>query len=685
MLEGCTPASSCTYDAGAVRVLNNAATSVTVNSVAVHIDTCTYTGWPSVTLAPGQSLIVTQLASGVGNGCTGPTPTYMDSSDIGPGGSSYAFNCTPDGITPTVDVTMNNTTITYTDSGQVLNTGGFDSAACPQPANESIPWTSIGSQKGAIQQVQHIIVLVQENRSADNYLGQLNAYGQPAYEAQPNNASNPNPQPGSTETIAAFHQTNVCESSDLNHSWNGAHVEWGGSFPGTGTMDGFTRANSNQAPPDGQDPIPVDPNDLNGRRAMGYYNENELPYYYKLYDTFATSDRYFSPVLSGTYPNRFYLLAGTSFGHIHNDFPSPPTGVYTLPNTDPPQPVDTIFDRLGNATPPISWKYYYGGPVPVLGTPGTIANSFQYVRQHPNNVAVIDQFYKDLANNSLPAVSFIDPTFTDLNNPPSTATDEHPPANVQIGQRYTYQVINAIEQNKNVWPNTVVFLTYDEAGGYYDHVPPPRAQAPDGISPLYNSNPNKPKDDVAYPLPFSTYGFRVPIAVVSPFAKAHYVSHVVHDHTSILAFIEARYGLKPLTARDAVADPMLEFFNFTQPPFLNPPPIPAPAITAVGCPQPLAQLSITNPGVFIGLPDGKVGNPYTSSGLASNVLAATGGIKPYSWSIANGALPPGLSLDAYTGAITGTPTMAGAFSFTASVTDATNQTATKATKITVKP
>jgi hypothetical protein len=144
--EGCQPISSCTYDSGAVRVINNTGASVTINSVAVHVDTCTYTGWPSATLSPGDQLIVTQLVSGASlptDGCTGPTPTHMDTSDIGPAGSPYSNNCTRDGIIPSVDVTVNGTTMTYIDTGQVLNTGGFDLGECPHDTDEATPWTQI--------------------------------------------------------------------------------------------------------------------------------------------------------------------------------------------------------------------------------------------------------------------------------------------------------------------------------------------------------------------------------------------------------------------------------------------------------------------------------------------------------------------------------------------------------------
>jgi Bacterial Ig-like domain (group 1) len=137
--EGCAP-SACNYDAGAVRVVNNSGSTVIVNAINVHLDTCTYGGWPSASLAPGADLIVTELPAGTRVGC--PGPVQMDTSDVGPGGSNYSLVCTPDGLVPTVDVTIGGQTTTYNDSGQVLNTGGIDGACGGK--NESIQWTVIG-------------------------------------------------------------------------------------------------------------------------------------------------------------------------------------------------------------------------------------------------------------------------------------------------------------------------------------------------------------------------------------------------------------------------------------------------------------------------------------------------------------------------------------------------------------
>lgn len=407
-----------------------------------------------------------------------------------------------------------------------------------------LPGQTAGAVSTGIDKIQHIVVLMQENRSADDYFGPLSKEGQPAYEPEPTTG---NPNPLGSGTIAPFHKPNLCESADLDHSWNGTHKEWD-----NGAMDGFTAANDISS----SDPSAADPT---GSRAMGYYDQKDLPFYYSLYNTFATGDRYFASVLSQTYPNRFYLLAGTSFGHIRNDLP-PPGGF----------PVKTIFDLLGAAK--VTWKIYYAQ--------FPFGDFFSYVQKHPGHLAPISQYYSDAAAGTLPAVSFVDPIFI---GPPNTESDEHPPANIQVGQAFTHNVINSLEQSRN-WKTSALFLTYDEHGGFYDHVPPPPAVPPDAIPPML-----QPGD---VPGAFDRYGIRVPIVVVSPYSKPHFVSHVVHDHTSILKFIETRYGLPSLTARDAAADPMLEMFDFATPTFHNPPLFAAPSVTPCDTTPPTTKVTI---------------------------------------------------------------------------------------------
>src|SRR5207253_8247873 len=144
-------------------------------------------------------------------------------------------------------------------------------------------------------------------------------------------------------------------------------------------------------------------------------------------------------------------------------------------------------------------------------------------------------------------------------------TDEHPCSNIQVGEAWVAQVTDALFKSPD-WGSSALFYTYDENGGFYDHLPPPPAVVPDDIPPMLEQGDT--------PGAFDRYGFRVPVVVVSPYSKAHFVSHRVNDHTSILRFIEVRFGLPALTRRDAAANPMLEFFDFSHPSFATPPTLP---------------------------------------------------------------------------------------------------------------
>jgi phospholipase C len=402
---------------------------------------------------------------------------------------------------------------------------------CDRPASHGFAFSGAGGQSTLTFSVpnpnglpiNHIVVLMQENHSADDYFSQLGTEGQPAYEPEPN-TGNPNPMNPTGPPILPFHKTSYCEVADLDHSWNGTHAEIDG-----GAMDGFTAAN-------------VVPQDPTGSRAMGYYDQNDLPFYYGLYNTFATADRYFASVPTQTYPNRLYLLAGTSFGHIRNDAAS-------LPGR-------SIFNLLDEKS--VTWRIY--------GSQGAYAGLFfSYVQAEANtHIFPVSQYFTDLADGELPDVAFVDPNLFG-----TVGNDEHPPADVQVGQKFVADIVNGLMGSPE-WSSSALFLTYDEHGGYYDHVAPPAAPVPDDIPPML-----QPGDT---PGAFDQYGPRVPAVVVSPYAKPHFVSHVVHDHTSILRFIEYRYGLPALTNRDANADPMLEMFDFSSPQLADPPTLPAATI-----------------------------------------------------------------------------------------------------------
>ena len=309
-------------------------------------------------------------------------------------------------------------------------------------------------------------------------------------------------------------------------------------------MDGFTAASATAADP-------------TGSRAMGYYEQSDLPFYYSLYSTFASGDRYFASAPTQTFPNRMYMIAGSSFGHIRNDNFPPTPGQF---------PQSTVFDELDHAG--VSWKVYYSQVLFIPGVgyvPVAYALLFAHQRESADILKFrpISEYYNDAAAGTLPAVSFIDGVVLGAAN---TENDEHPNSNVQVGEKFVAGVTSALLASPN-WSSSALFLTYDEHGGFYDSVPPPAAVPPDDIPPMLQAG------DV--PGAFDIYGVRVPAVVVSPYSRPHFVSHVVNDHTSILHFIEVDFGLPTLTQRDAAANPMLEFFDFGQAAFATPPALPA--------------------------------------------------------------------------------------------------------------
>jgi phospholipase C len=197
------------------------------------------------------------------------------------------------------------------------------------------------------------------------------------------------------------------------------------------------------------------------------------------------------------------------------------------------------------------------------------------VSQYPQNIAPISQYFTDLQNGTLPQVAQIEA-------PSDAGLDEHPtnsdasPTNIQTGANWVSTLINGLMQSSS-WKSSVFILTYDENGGFYDHVSPQPAVSPDGIKPV-DLLPNDICTTSTGPTCDFTYtGYRVPLIVVSPYTKKNYVSHTVADHTAILKLIETRFNLPALTKRDAAQMDMTEFFNFTSPPWMTPPNPPAQA------------------------------------------------------------------------------------------------------------
>src|SRR5258706_7510528 len=450
--------------------------------------------------------------------------------------------------------------------------------------------TATAPPPSTLQSINHIVVMAQENRSFDTYFGQLPAYwaahGYPAqaFNGMPANASNPAYQgPG---TVAAVHLATEC-MENLSPSWNESHVDWNRSDPtaSPATMDVYVNnaakfANDESA--GGKNPPFTD---LTGVRAMGYYDDSDLNYYYFMASNFATSDNWFSPAMDRTQVNRLYFYAATSQGYAY------PPG--TTASDSVTLTAATIFDELDNAG--ISWKIYATDDTCTSAAAGSVSSATvksksdssappssstgfcTYLTQFqkyaspnplPPNVVTGSQFLSDAQAGTLPAVSFIEPGY--LSN-----RDEHPSpsTNTQTGAAYVEGLINGLMSSQS-WKDSVFILTYDEAGGTYDHVAPAAMPNPDGIAPIDLA----PTDICGSAHPgtdancdFNYTGFRVPLIVVSPFTRKNYVSHTASDYTAVLKFIETRFGLQPLTERDKAQTDMTEFFDFQNVPWATPP------------------------------------------------------------------------------------------------------------------
>ena len=468
--------------------------------------------------------------------------------------------------------------------------------------------------------INHILFMAQENRSFDHYFGELRKYwadngypdqpldGLPQFNPQPgpkpsNPGCDPNDPfqpPGSgsvfqdcvfdpSVTVSSYHLKTQCLENP-SPSWNESHVIWDYNDP---AGNGPYKSNGNvwAAGHDSRNEYYFGNTlqyDVNGRRAIGYYdggNPNDpgdagdLNYYYFMATQFATSDRWFSPVMSRTELNRDFLIGATSGGYAY------PEGDGPADSHQINAPV--IFQLLQNAG--ITWKIYVnpaGSPcesnqtVDCFYTYLTYVHTFVYGQtirdQYPQNIVPISQFFTDLQQNTLPQFAYIEPAS-------SAGLDEHPAdydisqcCSVQAGANYTSSLINAFMQSQ-YWKDSVLIFTYDEFGGFYDHVAPQPMTSPDGTNNLpVDLHPGDVCTQAGGPLcNFNWTGYRVPLIVISPFSKKNYVSHTVMDATAYLKFTEMRFGLPSLTQRDAAQPDMSEFFDFGNPPWMTPPTPPA--------------------------------------------------------------------------------------------------------------
>jgi phospholipase C len=455
-----------------------------------------------------------------------------------------------------------------------------------QPGPGERPRAELAHGTDLVPQIKHIVVLMQENHSYDNYLGTLPGRGD-GLPAGPDGAPNSVNQLPNGQRVAAHHLTATTQvRGNPTQTWNASHLSYA-----DGTCGGFATSVW-QTVPGGDPTVP-----------MGYWTESELPFYHALARTFPVADRWFCSCLGPTFPNRRFLIAGTAHGLV-DDLP------WDL--VDYPA-AGTIFDAL--TTHDISWVNYHNvNPASVvckrlLGTGGLVVlrrlaqlgrwlpgvtnavrgNKSFTADLYPLGLArcvrhlrSTQQFFADAAAGTLPSVSIVDPDFG--------AYSEENPQDIKFGESFAAAAVNAVMNGPN-WESTLLLWIYDEHGGYYDHVPPPDAVAPDDV-PARNwqlargwartllkvLSPKSIKalenaDDGS--VTYERYGFRVPAVIVSPYARPDFVFSEVLDHTSVLRLIEEKWNLPPLTRRDAAAASPLGALNLDAPPaFLTPPLLP---------------------------------------------------------------------------------------------------------------
>ena len=352
---------------------------------------------------------------------------------------------------------------------------------------------SILNKPAVYSPIDTIVVVMMENRSFDHYLGWLandEAYieaGLSAYGSRFRIAGSQTQQYAKPDTtlVDTYHletgpTTNPfrgCPFGDPGHSWTAGRAQRDHGFLATGT---------------GNDEL-----------ALGYYLPEDLPFYAALAKRFTIFDHYHASLLGPTYPNRHYMHGATSQGIKNNAFPSAANGYpngYNWP---------TIWDKLAGAFVP---RRYYYSDLPFTAL---------YGDRYASITSPISRYFEDAAAGTLPNVCYIDPKFIGAGQ-----TDEHPLGDVRAGQRFIYEVVKAFIDSPQ-WHRSVMFLTYDEWGGFFDHVPPPVVRD-DRASEIDLEN-------------FGQLGFRVPTRMISPYARPGLVDNTLYDHSSILRFIEWRF------------------------------------------------------------------------------------------------------------------------------------------------
>ena len=366
--------------------------------------------------------------------------------------------------------------------------------------------------------IEHVVVLTMENRSFDHMFGWM-----PNAEGKQGGLTYTDKTGKSHLTYSLSGDFTGCPHSDPDHSYAGSRVAYD-----NGKMGGFLRAGSNDV------------------YSIGYYGERDIPFYAALGRNYTVCDHYFASILGPTFANRMFLLAAQT------DRLTDSIALSSLP---------TIFDRLMAAE--ISHNYYFSN-VPYLAL-----WAFKYV----GISKLHEDFLEQATKGTLPAVSYVDPRYTVLDD--GTGNDDHPHADIRKGDLFLHDMFEVIA-NGPAWSSTVLVITFDEWGGFFEHVPPPRANAANGV-------------DTDIVDGKTLLGFRVPVVIASPFSRGDEenprINSLVFDHTSVLKLMEWRWRLPPLTPRDGGSDVhnLAYALNFQQPQTAVPS-LPRPEAPAVAAP-----------------------------------------------------------------------------------------------------
>jgi phospholipase C len=418
----------------------------------------------------------------------------------------------------------------------------------------SNPVQPVASGCSKLSDIEHVVILTQENRSFDHYFGSYR--GVRGFSDQ--SAAFQQPDPSNTlispvGQLLPFHldtiKSNAACTHDISHDWVPQHQSWD-----NGKMDGFVSSR-----------LPIDANDA--VLSMGYYTRADLPYYYALADGFTICDNYFCSVMGPTDPNRLYTMAASLDPNGKNGGPILQTIVTNR---------SAMYGRLTYTTMPeqlqargISWKVYSSPDENILG--GILSdNVLSYFKNFQDPASALHQnafvpqfpvdFLSDVALDSLPQVSWLIG---------SVLTSDHPPAPSLFGENVLSLIVGVLSANPLLWAKTVLLVNYDENGGFFDHVPP--TTPPPGTPSEYVTAPAVPDPTVVGSPAISGpigLGFRVPLLIISPFSRGGFVSSDLFDHTSVLRFLETLFGAEVpnLSAwrRAAVGD-LTSAFNFKNP------------------------------------------------------------------------------------------------------------------------